>query len=151
MPIARRHDDFCAFTLRDVTCSRMGMRIMKALAVATLVATGFLAAGPGHADGSASPRTMRETEVREISARRYTELLRLACFNGFRYREGDIRRGYHRHFEELRLALLGQGYTILPDAGPAQLVVASIATGQMLHRNEGSEPGCFRARWSDPE
>lgn len=120
---------------------------MRATSVATLVAVGCFTIWPSHAGGGDPQKLMHEIKVREISAKQYTDLLRLACFNGFRYRQEVIRNGYRRHYEELRLSLIDQGYTIIPDLKPTHLIVALIATGQALRSEEMSEPGCFRARW----
>jgi hypothetical protein len=48
-----------------------------------------------------------------MSAMAYTELLRQALGKGWRYTPEQIECGYRRHFEEFKLQLLDQGYTIV--------------------------------------
>ncbi|MES0101830.1 hypothetical protein [Mesorhizobium sp. M0019] len=53
--------------------------------------------------------------VRLASDRVYSDLLRRAYANGWRYPPEQIKSGFKRHFEETRLQLIDQGYIIVPD------------------------------------
>jgi hypothetical protein len=66
--------------------------------------------------GDAGPRSISISEeaVRIASARAYSDLLRQAYRNGRRYTSRAIENGFRRHFEELKLQLLDDGYTITP-------------------------------------
>lgn len=101
------------------------------------------------ASGGTAHRLIQEKEVRAISAKHYSELLRTACANGWRYRQADVAHGFQRSFEELSLTFIDQGYVIAPDAAAPQLVVTEIAADWRKDRNAGRRFGCFRARWGD--
>jgi hypothetical protein len=58
-------------------------------------------------------RVITEGDARMMSAMAYTELLRQALGKGWRYTPEQIECGYRRHFEEFKLQLLDQGYTIV--------------------------------------
>lgn len=60
-------------------------------------------------------KQVSEAEVRDASARVYSELLLQASRKGWRYTPSAIENGYERHFQELKLQLAAQGYTIVPD------------------------------------
>lgn len=65
----------------------------------------------GERTGSA--KTISEAELQRMSRAAYTELLRQAMSKGHSYSAASIANGYRRHLEELRLTLIGVGYTIL--------------------------------------
>lgn len=115
----------------------------------TFVAALCLPAGASQAGEHAAPQSIHEKDVRAISSKRYSELLRLACFHGWRFRSDDIMSGFSRNYEETRLAFIDAGYMILPDAAPPRLIVAAIIMGARPQSAADPEPGCFRARWSN--
>lgn len=115
----------------------------------TVVAALCLSAWPSQADEYAPPRSIHEKDVRAVSSKRYSELLRLACLNGWRFRSGDIESGFRRNYEETRLAFIDEGYTILADPAATRLIVATIVMGGRSQADAASELGCFRARWSE--
>ncbi|MBZ9653409.1 hypothetical protein [Phyllobacterium lublinensis] len=67
-----------------------------------------------------------EEVVRMWSARAYADLLIQAYEKGWRYPQVQVENGFKRHFEEMKLQLIAQGYQIVaedagdkPHAGPA--------------------------------
>jgi hypothetical protein len=77
--------------------------IVAALAVAPVLA----------GEKSATPKLIAESTVRLVSDLTYTELLSQAIAKGWRYTPEQIESGYRRHFEEFKLQLIDQGYTIV--------------------------------------
>ena len=75
-----------------------------------------LTAGPGLSEGMRpGDKVMSEDALKAISAELYSDILIRACRNGWRYPRHQIENGFKRHLGELRLQLVGQGYTIVPD------------------------------------
>jgi hypothetical protein len=66
-------------------------------------------------DTTSRPKMISEDALRLVSAEAYFALLRRAQANGWRYSLIAIQKGHIRHFEELKLQLLDQGYTIISD------------------------------------
>jgi hypothetical protein len=64
-------------------------------------------------DRSRPQMVISEAEARMISEITYTELLGQALSKGWQYTPEQIENGYRRHFEEFKLQLIDQGYTIL--------------------------------------
>jgi hypothetical protein len=82
------------------------------LAIFSLIVA--LAATPVCADsGSKQPKTITEAEAKRLSDAVYAWLLDQAIGKGHHYSPEAIASGYSRHFEELRVQLIDQGYTIL--------------------------------------
>ena len=70
---------------------------------------------PAYAGEKIEPRkSISEAEVHIVSDVAYTRLLRQALDKGWRFAPEQMEKGYRRHFEELKLQLINQGYTILP-------------------------------------
>ncbi len=83
-----------------------------ACAILAMLAVAF--AQPAYAGEKNEPRKpISEAEVQIVSDATYTELLRQALNKGWRFAPEQIEKGYRRHFEELKLRLIDQGYTIL--------------------------------------
>jgi hypothetical protein len=82
------------------------------LIVSALLAT-VVALPAQSGDNVKAQKFISEAEVRAASAATYTDLLRQAMNKGWRYTPEQIERGYERHFEELKLQLIDQGYTIM--------------------------------------
>ncbi|WP_192177711.1 hypothetical protein [Mesorhizobium amorphae] len=89
------------------------MRKLSALAAAQLLA---LSTGPSMSEGAHGLRILiSEDVVRRESVRLYSDLLNRACRKGWHYPRGQIESGFKRHFEELKLQILDQGFTIILD------------------------------------
>ncbi len=83
-----------------------------ACAILAMLAVAF--AQPAYAGEKIEPRKpISEAEVQIVSDATYTELLRQALNKGWRFAPEQIEKGYRRHFEELKLQLINQGYRIL--------------------------------------
>ena len=87
-------------------------RIAGAAAIVTLIVA--VAATPACAGGSSKqPKIITEAEAKILSDAVYTWLLDQAIKKGHYYSPEVIASGYRRHFEELKMQLIDQGYTIL--------------------------------------
>lgn len=84
------------------------------LRIAAMALLAAVIAQPLEADDrSVARKVISEAEARMISEITYTELLGQALRKGWRFTPEQIESGYRRHFEEFKLQLIGQGYTIL--------------------------------------
>jgi ABC-type proline/glycine betaine transport system substrate-binding protein len=81
-------------------------------AVLVIVAI-MLAGAAGAGEKTKTHRVVSEADVRIVSDLTYTELLSQALKKGWRYTPEQIESGYRRHFEEFKLQLIDQGYSIL--------------------------------------
>ena len=87
--------------------------MIKSLFAALVIATMALA-GPATSDEKKkTARIASEATVRMVSDLIYTELLSEALRKGWRYTPEQIESGYRRHFEEFKLQLIDQGYTVV--------------------------------------
>ena len=80
----------------------------------SIVAVAALTVAPALAgEKSSTPKLIAESTARLVSDVTYTELLTQAMEKGWRYTPAQIESGYRRHFEEFKLQLIDQGYTIV--------------------------------------
>jgi hypothetical protein len=102
---------------------------MKTLPFALVLLVLTLSATPSlSGDTRPRPNSISEDTVKTASAYAYSDLLRKAYRNGWRYTPSAIENGFRRHFEELKLQLLDRGYTITPgdtDRSPRRHPVAT--------------------------
>jgi len=69
---------------------------------------------PVHAgDNSKAHKFVSEADAHMISNMVYAEILGQAIRKGWRYTPEQIESGYKRYFDEFKLQLIDQGYTIL--------------------------------------
>jgi hypothetical protein len=80
---------------------------------AVLVIVAMQLTGSTVASEKKTHRVVSEAVVRTVSDLTYTEILNQALRKGWRYTPEQIASGYRRHFEEFRLQLIDQGYTIV--------------------------------------
>ena len=81
---------------------------------AVLAIVGIMLAGSaGAGEKMPTQRVVTETAVRMVSDLTYAEILSQALRKGWRYTPEQIESGYRHHFEEFKLQLIDQGYTIL--------------------------------------
>jgi hypothetical protein len=78
-----------------------------------MVITAALIATPVHA-GDPTGKVISEVAVRIASDDAYMEIMRQAWSKGWRFTPEQIEHGSKRHFDELKLKLIDQGYIILP-------------------------------------
>ncbi|MEK1890101.1 MAG: hypothetical protein AAAB35_21570 [Phyllobacterium sp.] len=83
------------------------------LLASTFLGLLLLQCQPTIADEQPGKIIIAEETVRIISERSYANLLRQAHEKGWRYPRKQIEAGFRRHFEELKLQLLAQGFTIV--------------------------------------
>ena len=87
---------------------------MIKLCFAALVVAAMMLAGPATSGEKViTPRIISEAAVRIVSDLVYAELLCEALGKGWRYTPEQIESGFRRHFEEFKLQLIDEGYTIL--------------------------------------
>lgn len=75
----------------------------------------MVSAGECWSKDSVQYKLISEETVRAISAQMYSDILRRACLQGHRCPSSQIESGFKRHFQEMRLALMQEGATILPN------------------------------------
>jgi hypothetical protein len=88
-------------------------KLLAVLMAAMLVS--FLSAGRSWSSDKLPYRLISEEAVRTASARLYADILRQECLHGRRYPLSQIKSGFKRHFEEMRLTYIDEGYTIVPN------------------------------------
>ena len=87
----------------------------KSGAVALAIVAALVAGVPAWAGDNASNRNVvYEAAVRAVSDDAYMEIVRQAWSKGLRFTREDIEKGARRHFEEFKLQLINESYTILP-------------------------------------
>ena len=89
---------------------------MTKLSVLAAILVLPVSAAPCLSEGTQTDgKLISEETVRAASAELYSDILIQACRNGWRYPRSQIENGFKRHFEELKLQLIDQGYTVVPD------------------------------------
>ena len=87
---------------------------MARTSAALFVVLAALLSAPAYpADNSSNPKAIFEVTVRRINDDVYLDLVGQAWSKGWRFTPEQIEAGSKRHFEELKLQLIDQGYTIL--------------------------------------
>ena len=112
----------------------------------------LVSAGPCLSEGTQRHRKwISEDAVRTASAELYSDILARACRNGWRYPRSQIKKGFKRHLEELKLQLVVQGYAIVPDATVNNSRRSRIQTAfRAMRQAVASRPfGCARPYWLD--
>jgi hypothetical protein len=85
----------------------------KSCAIALVITAALIA--PVHASETGGDRkVVFEVAVRIASDDAYMQIMRQAWSKGWRFTPEQIEDGATRHFEELKLQLIDQGYIILP-------------------------------------
>jgi hypothetical protein len=86
---------------------------MKGHLLAAIAVTALLAAGPAAVAEKPASRFISEAALHRLSDLVYGEVLRQAQSKGWRYTPAQIASGYRRHFDEMRLRFIDEGYVIL--------------------------------------
>ena len=86
----------------------------KSNAMALAIVAALIAMPVYAGDDARKPKVVFEATVKAVSDDAYMELVRQAWSKGWRFTREDIEKGLRRHFEEFKLQLIGEGYTILP-------------------------------------
>ncbi|MER8410037.1 hypothetical protein [Mesorhizobium sp. M1342] len=89
---------------------------MTKLPVLTVLLVLLVSADPCLSEGTQTDSKLTSEEtVKAASAEQYSDILVRACRNGWRYPRSYIENGFRRHLAELKLQLVDQGYTVVPD------------------------------------
>ena len=123
----------------------------KSSIFAAILALPF-SAGPCLADDTQGDgKPISEDAVRTASAELYSDILIRACRNGWRYPSSRIENGFRRHLGELKLQLVVQGYTIVPDVTANNSRRSLIETAFAAKRQPvaSRQYGCSRPYWLD--
>ena len=123
--------------------------VLAGCAAVTLV---FSSAPPCLAnEGSPIGKVMSEAEARIISARLYSALLIRVCKNGRRYPLSQVKSGFRRHFNEFKLQLANDGYTVVPgraaNGGRPQVEAFTV----VISDGVAARSGCDRQYWLDEQ
>ena len=86
-----------------------------------------------------------------ISAQMYSGILSQECMHGRRYPQSRIENGFKRHFEEMRLRLIADGYTIVPNSNENSALWTRSQMAFDTKRRLGlrRQLGCLGAYWLD--
>ena len=111
-----------------------------------------LSTGPCLTQGTQhDAKPISEDAVKAASAELYSDILVRACRNGWRYPRSQIENGFKRHLGELKLQLVAQGYTIVPDVtapnSHRRLIETAFATKRQPVASRRF--GCSRQYWID--
>ena len=120
---------------------------MTGLLAATLVAP------EGQCWSKDTSRQITEDALRMISAQMYSGILSQECMHGRRYPQSRIENGFKRHFEEMRLRLIADGYTIVPDVAErnSQWTRSEMAFDAKRRLGIPRQFGCLHAYWLDDD
>ncbi|CAH2395915.1 hypothetical protein [Mesorhizobium ventifaucium] len=96
-------------------------------------------------------KPIAEEAVRTASARLSSDILKQECMHGRRYPRSQIKSGFKRHFEELRLTIVEEGYTIVPNVreNNSLWTVSEMAFDAKRRLDLPPQFGCFGAYWLD--
>ena len=86
----------------------------KSNAMALAIVAALIAMPVYAGDDARKPKVVFEATVKAVSDDAYMELVRQAWSKGWRFTPEQIEAGSKRHFEELKLQLIDQGFIILP-------------------------------------
>jgi len=111
----------------------------------------MLVASAGRCWSNDASRQISEDALRMISAQMYSGILHQECLHGRRYPQSRVENGFKRHFEEMRLQLIADGYTIVPDTTESNSRWAHSEMAFDAKRRLGipRQLGCLDAYWLD--
>ena len=111
------------------------------------------AGGRCWAEDSPSRKSISEEAVRTASAQRYSDILAMECSHGRLYPRGRIERGFERHFEEMRLTLIAEGYIIVPNvvANDPPRPLSEMAFDAKRRLGFAQQTGCRAPYWLEDD
>ncbi|WP_192179003.1 hypothetical protein [Mesorhizobium amorphae] len=111
----------------------------------------MLVASAGPCWSNDASKQISEDALRLTSARMYSGILRQECLHGRRYAQSRIENGFKRHFEEMRLQLIADGYTIVPSVteNNAPWILSEMAFDANRRLGIPRQFGCLDAYWLD--
>lgn len=94
-------------------------------------------------------KPISEEAVRAASATVYSEFLKMECQKGRRYPRGQIESGFKRNFDEMRLMLVDEGYTIVPNVtkNTSSWSLSEMAFDAKRRLDLSPQFGCHNAYW----
>lgn len=92
-------------------------------------------------------KVILQEDVRILSARLYSAILIRACQNGWRYPLKHVRNGFKRHFEEFKLQLSNDGYTIVSTGAGRGKSTRQAALTTVDITPTSARFGCARRYW----
>ncbi|WP_147377621.1 hypothetical protein [Mesorhizobium waimense] len=118
--------------------------------LASLLAA-MLVASAGRCWSKDTSKQISEDALRMISAEMYSGILSQECVHGRRYKQSRIENGFKRHLEEMRLQLVADGYTIVPDVtdNNARFSLSEMAFDAKRRLGMPRQLGCRDAYWLD--
>ncbi|CAN7767123.1 hypothetical protein [Mesorhizobium sp. LjNodule214] len=117
----------------------------QVMAVVSLVLT----SDPGLSQDLLHDRQVSEEAVRMVSAQSYSDILSRACLNGWRYSRSAIESGFERHFQEMKLVMVGEGHVIKIDVTADKSPMVQLEFDAKRRLSLPRQFGCFRPYWLD--
>ena len=115
----------------------------------------MLVASAGRCWSNDASKQISEDALRLISAEMYSGILSQECRHGRRYAQSRIENGFKRHFEEMRLQLIADGYSIVPSVteNNAPWTLSEMAFDAKRRLGIPRQFGCRGAYWlySNPD
>jgi hypothetical protein len=110
----------------------------------------FSSVPPSSPGDELSPdKVISEDDARIISARLYSIILMKACRSGWRYPLSHVKSGFKRNFDEFKLQLVNNGYTIVPGRAVKGGRKQHQASTAIANDRVASRFGCARQYWLD--
>ena len=123
---------------------------MTRLSVLTAILVLSVSAGPCLSESTqTNGKLISEEAVEAASAELYSDILVRACRNGWRYPRSYIENGFRRHLAELKLQLVDQGYTVVPDMTANDPQVYGTISGAKRRLVGSRQFSCSHPYWRD--
>ena len=123
---------------------------MTRLSVLTAILVLSVSAGPCLSEGTqTNGKRISEEAMKGTSSELYSDILVRACRNGWRYPRSYIENGFRRHLAELKLQLVDQGYTVVPDMTANDPQVQTTISGTKRRLVGSRQFSCSHPYWRD--
>lgn len=123
---------------------------MTKLPVLAAILVLSVSAGPCLSEGTqTNGKLISEEAVKAASAELYSNILVRACRNGWRYPRSQIENGFKRHLAELKLQLIDQGYTVVPDMTATDRHVQGTISATKRQLVGSRRSSCSHPYWRD--
>lgn len=113
----------------------------------------MLVASAGRCWSNDTSKQISEDALRLISAQMYSGVLSQECAHGRRYKQSRIENGFKRHLDEMRLQLIADGYTIVPNTteNNSRWTLSEMAFDAKRRLGIPRQFGCLDAYWLDDD
>ena len=123
---------------------------MTKSSVLTAILVLSVSAGPCLSEGTqTNGKLISEEAVKAASTELYSDILVRACRKGWRYPRSYIENGFRRHLAELKLQLVDQGYTVVPDMTANDPQVHGTRSGTKRRLVGSRQFSCSHPYWRD--